>query len=40
MERSLRPILGRRVDLNTPGSQSKDFRADVLATAEVLYDAA
>ena len=35
----LSEILGREVDLNTPDCLSKYFRPDVLATAEVLYDA-
>jgi predicted nucleotidyltransferase len=40
MQRELTRLFGRRVDLTTPGSLSKYFRDDVLATAQVLYDAA
>jgi predicted nucleotidyltransferase len=40
MERELSEILGRKVDLNTPGFLSKYFRDKVIAEAEVLYDAA
>jgi predicted nucleotidyltransferase len=40
MERELSEILGRRVDLNTPGFLSPYFRDDVMASADVLYDAA
>lgn len=40
MEQELSEILGRKVDLNTPGFLSKYFRDKVLADAEVLYDAA
>ncbi len=40
MERELSEILGRKVDLNTPGFLSKYFRDEVIAEAEVLYDAA
>ncbi len=40
MERELSEILGHKVDLNTPGFLSKYFRDDVIAEAEVLYDAA
>jgi uncharacterized protein len=40
METALGRIFGRHVDLTTPGSLSKYFRDDVLAAAEVLYDAA
>lgn len=36
----LSALLGREVDLNTPGFLSKYFREDVLREAEVLYDAA
>ena len=36
----LSELLGREVDLNTPDCLSKYFRDEVLATAEVLYDAA
>lgn len=40
MERELSAILGRGVDLNTPGFLSRYFREEVIAEAEVLYDAA
>jgi uncharacterized protein len=40
LEAELAEILGRDVDLNTPGFLSKYFRDRVLAEAEVLYDAA
>ena len=40
MERQLSQIMGRKVDLNTPGFLSRDFREDVSKEAEVLYDAA
>src|SRR5437773_5665349 len=40
MQRALGELLGRKVDLITPGSLSKYFRSDVLASARVLYDAA
>jgi predicted nucleotidyltransferase len=40
MEIELGEILGRHVDLNTPGFLSDDFRDQVLAEAEVQYDAA
>ena len=40
MERELSEILKHKVDLNTPGFLSKYFRDDVIAQAEVLYDAA
>src|SRR4051812_35786292 len=40
MEDDLSEILGRRVDLNTPGFISPYFRDAVLASADVLYDAA
>ncbi len=40
MELELSEILGRKVDLNTPGFLSKYFRDDIIAEAEVLYDAA
>jgi predicted nucleotidyltransferase len=35
----LSEILGRKVDLNTPQCLSRYFRDQVLAEAEVLYDA-
>jgi uncharacterized protein len=40
MQRALEQLLGRKVDLTTRGSLSKYFRDDVLASAQVLYDAA
>ena len=40
MEIELGEILGRKVDLNTPGFLSKYFRDEVLAEAQVQYDAA
>lgn len=40
MEQQLSEALGRKVDLNTPASLSKYFRARVLAEAVPLHDAA
>lgn len=40
MERELSGILGRKVDLNTPGFLSRFFRDQVLAEAETQYVAA
>lgn len=40
MEIELGTILGRKVDLNTPGFLSPYFRESVLASAVVQYDAA
>jgi hypothetical protein len=40
MEQTLAQMLGRDVDLTTPGSLSKYFRDQVLGSAKVLYDAA
>jgi len=40
LELELSKILGRKVDLNTPGFISKYYREEVLAEAEVQYDAA
>lgn len=37
MEEELGRMLGRRVDLNTPGFLSPHFRDQVLAEAEVGY---
>ena len=37
MGNELSQILGRKVDLNTPRSLSRDFRHQVLAEAEVQY---
>ena len=39
IERELSELLGRQVDLNTTGFLSPYFRDQVLAKAEVLYDA-
>jgi uncharacterized protein len=39
MQDELAGILGRKVDLNTPGFLSKYFRDQVLKEAEVQYDA-
>ena len=40
LERELSEILGRKVDLNTPGFLSPYFRGRVIAEAEVQYVAA
>ena len=40
LEIELSEILGRKVDLNTPGFISDHYRDEVLAEAEVQYDAA
>ncbi len=40
LELELSEILGRKVDLNTPAFISKYYREEVLAEAEVQYDAA
>ena len=40
LELELGHILGRKVDLNTPGFINKHYRDQVLAEAEVQYDAA
>lgn len=40
MQKELSDILGRRVDLNTPGFLSKYFREKVLHEARVQYDKA
>ena len=40
LEIELGELLGRKVDLNTPGFLSKYFRDEIIAEAEVLYDAA
>jgi predicted nucleotidyltransferase len=37
IESELSELLGRRVDLNTPGFLSPHFRSQVLAEAEVQY---
>ena len=38
LERELSEILGRKVDLNTPGFLSKYFRDRVLSEAETIFD--
>ena len=40
MEMELSSLLGRRVDLNTPGFFGDDIRDQVLGSAEVQYEAA
>ena len=40
LELELGNIIGRKVDLNTPGFLSKYFRDQILAEADVQYDAA
>ena len=40
IERELSELLGRKVDLHTRGFLSKYFRQEVLAEAQVQYDAA
>ena len=40
MQDELSHIVGRKVDLNTPGSLSKYFRDEIISEAEFLYDAA
>lgn len=40
MEEELGRLVGRRVDLNTPGFLSPDLRAKVLKEARVLYEQA
>lgn len=40
IERELSVLLGRKVDLNTPGFLGKYYRDEVLREAEVQYDAA
>ncbi len=40
LELELGELLGRKVDLNTPGFISPHFREQVLSQAQVLYDAA
>lgn len=40
LELELGKILGRKVDLNTPGFLSEYYRDQVLAEAEVQFDAA
>jgi hypothetical protein len=40
LEFELSQLLGRKVDLNTPGFLSKYYRESILSEAEVQYDAA
>lgn len=40
LQEELSEMLGRRVDLNTPGFLSDYFRDEVMREAEVQYDAA
>jgi predicted nucleotidyltransferase len=40
LELELGEILGRKVDLNTPGFLGKYYREQILAEAEVQYDVA
>jgi hypothetical protein len=40
LEIELSQILGRKVDLNTPGFLNKYYRERILSEAEVQYDAA
>jgi len=40
LELELGDIIGRKVDLNTPGFLSKYYRDQILREAEVQYDAA
>ncbi len=40
MENELSGIVGRKVDLNTPGFLSEEIRAEAFREAEVQYDAA
>lgn len=40
IEEQLATLLGRNIDLNTPGVLSKYFRDEAMSEAEVLYDAA
>jgi len=40
LERELTSFLGRQVDLRTPAELSRYFRDEVMAEAEVQYDAA
>jgi predicted nucleotidyltransferase len=40
LELELSEILGRKVDLNTAGFINENYRKEVLAEAEVQYDAA
>ncbi|MBN1394442.1 MAG: nucleotidyltransferase family protein [Pirellulales bacterium] len=38
LERELSEIIGRRVDLNTPGFLDRYYREEVLREAEVIHD--
>jgi predicted nucleotidyltransferase len=40
LEMELSRLLGRKVDLNTPGFLSKYYRDHIMSEAEVQYDAA
>jgi Predicted nucleotidyltransferases len=40
LERELSALIGRKVDLNTPGFLGRDFRDEVLASARIQYEAA
>lgn len=40
LELELGEILGRKVDLNTPGFLSKYYRDEILKQAEIQYDSA
>ena len=40
IQEELAGIMGRKVDLNTPGFLSRYFRDEVMREAQVLYDAA
>ncbi len=40
MQREFSEILGRKADFNTPQDLSRYIRTEILAEAEVLYDAA
>lgn len=40
MENELSDLLGRKVDLNTPGCLSQYFREEVLQSAEVVHEQA
>lgn len=39
LEEELSELMGRKVDLNTPGFLSPEFRDDVISAAVVQYDA-
>ena len=40
IERELSHLLGRKVDLNTPGFLDRCYRNEILRKAEVIYDGA